>query len=515
MNNAPHLTGGFVSLVGAGPGDPGLVTEKGLSRLREAEVVVFDALAPRALLDVAPPGAERIDAGKRARRHRLTQDETQALLAAKAEAGKRVVRLKGGDPYLFGRGAEEMAYLGERGIRCEVIPGVTAGIAAPMTAGIPVTHREHASSVTFVTGHEDPSKGRTSLDYPALAALVTAGGTLCFYMGVGRLPAIREALVRGGLDDRTPAAVVASGTLPQQRAVRAALAELPERAREAGVGAPAIIVVGAVAGIEAPGLDYFTRRPLFGRRVAVTRTRQQASALAARLAELGAEAIEAPTIAIEPAEDPAAIDRQIARLADYDWLVLTSANGVEALAERLASLGLDARALAGVQVAVIGDATAGALAERLGIRADLVPESFVAEALAEALLARAAEPPALRVLLLRADIARPALREKLEAAGATVEEAAVYRTVRAGGLPEALTGALEAGSLDWVTFTSSSTARNLVELLGERRDQLAACRLASIGPITSATLRSLGFEPAVEATRHDVEGLVEAILAAE
>ncbi len=500
-------------LVGAGPGDPGLISVRGLERLRRADVVVFDALADPALLEEAPPGALRIDAGKRGGTHTLTQDQTNQLMADHALAGRFVVRLKGGDPYLFGRGAEEVAFLAARGVECEVVPGITSGLAAPALAGIPVTHRKIASTVTLVTGHEEPGKDASAIDYRALAQLILAGGTVCFYMGVGRLASIVAALHEGSLPLGTPAAVVQWGGTPRQRSVRATLAELAQRVERAGVGSPAIIVVGAVAAIDEPGLDFFTdikRRPLLGQRVLVTRTRQQASDLRVLLAELGAEVLEAPTIELVPPADWTEVDEALWRVREFDWLVLTSVNGVDAVAQRLEALKLDARQFAGVRIAAIGAATADALHSRLRLSADLVPTQFVAESLAAELIARHGVDGR-KFLLLRADIARPALPTLLMRAGAVVTELTVYQTKIVDALPPRVLTALREKSVHWVTFTSSSTATNLVELLGAERELLRHCKLASIGPITSDTLKKLGFPPTLEAAVSTIPGLVEAI----
>jgi len=424
-----------------------------------------------------------------------------------------VVRLKGGDPYLFGRGAEEAVYLANHGIACEVVPGVTAGMAAPASAGIPVTHRKMASTVTFVTGHEDPTKDTSSVDYRALAGLIQAGGTVCFYMGVGRLPAIAEELHRHGLAMKMPAAVVQWGTLPRQRSVRTTLGRACDDVASAGLGAPAIIVVGQVAAIDEPGLNFFTSRPLFAQTVLITRTRQQASTLRMRLEELGAQTIEAPTIELIQPDDWAQVDQAIENIKDYDWLILTSVNGVDALANRLDHLQCDARHLAGVQIAAIGDATADALQQQLRLRADLVPTRFVAESLAAELIAQH-DVQGKHLLLLRADIARPALPKLLTQAGAKVIELTVYQTKRAETLSEDALAALREKRVDWVTLTSSSTVTNLVEMLGDARHWLEDVKLASIGPITSDTARQLGLNIAIEATTSNIDGLVEAMVAA-
>ena len=517
----PHKEPGIVYLVGAGPGDVGWITVRGMDLVRRAQVVVFDALANPRLLDEAPRDAVFIDVGKRAKAHKLTQDETNQLLFDQAKAGRMVVRLKGGDPYLFGRGAEEAAFLARHGVACEVVPGVTSGIAAPAAAGIPVTHRELASSVTFVTGHEDPTKGESHLDYKAIAGMIAASGTVCFYMGVGRLGEIAATLQSHGLPGTTRVAVVQWGGTSKQRSLRTVLSEADADVKAAGIGAPAIIVVGAVAGITEPGLDWFTSRPLFGLRVLVTRTRQQASELRRELNELGAETIEAPTIELVPPVDATefheAVDALCRRdgVSGFDWLVLTSANGVEALAARMREIGVDARSLHGTKIAAVGEATADALERTLAIRPDLIPTRFVGESLAGELLAREggrrADGSARRFLLLRADIARPALPKMLREGGADVTEATAYETRLVAELPAEVVAALEAGEVDWVTFTSASTAKNLVELLGEKRELLRRVKIASIGPITSEAVRGLGFEVAVEAAQSDVEGLAAAI----
>ncbi|MEX0775287.1 MAG: uroporphyrinogen-III C-methyltransferase [Phycisphaeraceae bacterium] len=514
-NHAGHAPQGHVCLIGAGPGDPGLITVRGLERLRAARVVVFDALSAPALLEQAAPDAELIDVGKRAKAHKLTQDQTNDLLVQKAREGGLVVRLKGGDPYLFGRGAEEATYLARHGITCEVIPGVTSGIAAPAMAGIPVTHRGHASTVTFVTGHEDPGKSDTAIDFAALAAMVAAGGTLCFYMGVGRLTAIVQSLSSHGLPMTTPIALVQWGTTARQRSLRSTFAQVSREVERTGIGSPAIIVVGAVAGIDDPGLTWFTDRPLFGQRILVTRTRQQASELRAQLEALGAAVLEAPTIEIASPtqEDTRQVADAVASISQYDWLVLTSGNAVAALAEALAKQDRDARHLAGVKIAAVGEATAEALRDRLNVRPDLVPTRAVAESLAGELIAQQ-DLAGKRVLLLRADIARPNLPKLLTDAGATVEEVTVYRTQRPASLPDAVLDALRDKQIDWVTFTSSSTARNLVEMLGQERTLLEPLQRASIGPITSQTLRELNLPPTIESQEANVAGLVAVLVQA-
>ncbi len=503
---------GRVCLVGAGPGDPRLITIAGLERLQQADVVVVDALVWRRLLDHVPAYAQVIDVGKRAGQHTMNQQQINEVLLEQALADRMVVRLKGGDPYLFGRGAEEASYLARHGICVEVIPGVTAGIAAPATAGIAVTHRHMASSVIFVTGHEDPTKSTSLVCYNSLAKLVEVGGTACFYMAMARLESVCAALVGGGLNDQTPAAVIQWGTLPQQRHVCGTLATIGDLVQCTGLGAPAIVVIGAVAGIEDPGLSFFSSRPLFGRCIINTRSRQQVSVLTQNLETLGAVVLEAPTLEIVRPVDDAVIDKALSMIETVDWLILTSVNGVAALAERVDAGGADARSFAKVKIAAIGSATAKALRQQLGLRADLVPREFEAEALAQQMIVEHAMAGC-RVLLLRADIARPVLADRLTAAGAKVSDLAIYCTQPSPGLPEPVLEALRKRTVDWVTFTSSSTVTNLIGLLGEDHKLLHHTKLACIGPITSQSARDHGLQITVEAQQHTIDGLVEAIAA--
>jgi len=449
--------------------------------------------------------------GKRADRHTLPQPEINALLIERARAGRTVVRLKGGDPFVFGRGAEEALALAEAGVPFEVVPGVTAGVAAPAYAGIPVTHRDHASALGLVTGHAAAGKTEDPLDWPALARWP---GTLVFYMGVRTLGRICDRLVAAGKDPETPAAAVRWGTTARQRTLVGTLASLPALAEGADLRPPAILVVGEVVGLR-ERLAWFERRPLFGRRIVVTRARAQASRLTRRLEALGAEAIEAPAIRIEPPTDPAPLTEAARAAAEgrFDWIVFTSANGVDAFFEALAARGLDARALARTRIASIGPATTERLASR-GIRADLQPPAYTGAAVAEALGQRA-DLAGAAVLLPRADIAPPQLAEALAAAGASVTDVAAYRTVPDPEGARAATEALAARQVDWITFTSSSTVRFFVEAVGLDAVRASGARLASIGPTTSATLRDLGLEPTVEAAEHTVPGLVAAILSAE
>ncbi len=492
---------GVVYLVGAGPGDPGLMTARSLQLIASADSIFYDRLIPPGALAGAREDAELVYVGKAPGVPSVPQEEIGERLVAAARAGRSVVRLKGGDPFVFGRGGEEGEALRAAGVDFEVVPGVTAGVAASAYAGIPVTHRDDASAVAFVTGHEDPEKPESALDWEALGRFP---GTLVFYMGVKRLGENAAALIAAGRDPEEPAAAVERGTWPGQRTVVATLATIAAAVAREEIGAPALIVVGAVAG-RREGLAWLERRPLHGRRVVVTRARAQASGLAAALRELGAEAVELPAIRIEPLTASEEVRASAAAIEDFALVCLTSPNGVRLLFEALAAAGRDARALAGATVAAIGPGTARELAAR-GIRADVVPERFVAEALVEALAG--VEVAGRRVLVARAAEARDVLPEALRERGAEVDVVALYETVREAPEEEAVAAAQEA---DYVTFTSSSTVRNLVEALGDRFP--ARARVVSIGPVTSETARDLGLRVDVEAERHDVDGLLAALLA--
>jgi uroporphyrinogen III methyltransferase / synthase len=480
--------GGIVHLVGAGPGDPGLLTVRAVELIAAADVILYDRLIPPEALAHAGPGAELVYVGKQGEGPQFPQDETHRLLLEHAGAGRRVVRLKGGDPFVFGRGGEEALVLHAAGIPFEVVPGVTAGVAAPAYAGIPVTHRDVASGVAFVTGHEDPSKPDSALDWPALAAFP---GTLVFYMGVRALPRIAEQLIAGGRAAQEPVAVVERGTLPGQRTLLATLADVAERARAEAIRAPAITVVGPVAGLREQ-LAWLESRPLFGRTVAVTRARAQASALAERLRTLGAAVVEAPAIRIEP------LPVQMPDLAAYDLVAVTSPNG----AERLLELLRDARELAGITVAAIGPGTARALRER-GVEPDVVPERAVAEGLVDALR----DVPVTHALIARAAEGRDVLPDALRERGAAVDVLALYETV-AEPLDAAAREA--AAGADYLLFTSASSVRFFAQAAGA--GALTGPRLASIGPATSDELRAHGAEPDLEAAPHTPDGLVAALL---
>jgi uroporphyrinogen III methyltransferase/synthase len=482
-----------VYLVGAGPGDPGLMTVRSLELIAAADVIVYDRLIPDTALRGARPDAELLYAGKEGGGPSISQQDITALLVNHGGAGREVVRLKGGDPFVFGRGGEEAEELRRAGIAYEVVPGITAAVASSAYAGIPVTHRDMASAVAFVTGHEDPDKPESALDWAALARFP---GTLVVYMGVRRLGAIAAHLIAGGRAPGEPAAMIERGTLPGQRVVTATLETIAQRAADAQIRAPALALFGSVTALR-DELAWCEARPLHGVTIAVTRARAQASALAARLRALGAQAIEAPAIRI------AALDGPAPALGDYDLVCLTSPNGVEALFARLSAAGRDARAFANARVAAIGPGTAAALRGH-GVIADVVPERFVAEGLVEAL----AGLPVTRALVARAAQARDVLPDALRARGAEVDVLALYETV-AEPLSEADRAAVARS--DYVTFTSSSTVRFFFV---SGADGIGpATRLASIGPVTSDTLREYGRPPDVEASSHDIDGLVQALIA--
>ncbi|MBN2133718.1 MAG: uroporphyrinogen-III C-methyltransferase [Sedimentisphaerales bacterium] len=500
---------GIVYLVGAGPGDPGLITCRGRDLLPLADCIIYDHLVSPNLLTQLRTDAERVYVGKQAGRHTLAQDEINRLLVEKASGGLTVVRLKGGDPFVFGRGGEEALALTAAGIPFEVVPGVTAAVAAAAYAGIPVTHRGLASEVAFITGHEDPSRDDSHIDWPSLARWQ---GTLAFYMGVRNLPSICEALQRHGMASDTPAALIAWGTTARQRTLVADLATLAGRAQEEGFTPPAVAVIGRVVSLREQ-LAWFERRPLFGRRIVVTRARAQASDLAAWLTALGADVLECPTIRIEPPEDPGCLLDAARRVCDFDWLILTSVNGVDAVFGALARLELDARHLAHTRVCAIGPATAERLAAH-GIRPDLVPERYLAEGILEA-FDRTGSLVDKKFLLARADLARADLADGLAQRGAHVEQVVAYRTAVEALDRTTLEGALTEDAIDWFTFASASTVNNLMGTLDLRRFPDKKFRIASIGPITSATILEHGLKVQAEAVEHTIPGLVQAIVAAE
>jgi uroporphyrinogen III methyltransferase/synthase len=497
----------MVYLIGAGPGDPGLITVRGRERLAEADVVLYDRLIGRELLEATRAGAQLIDVGKSAQRHKLSQDEINALLVEKGQAGLKVARLKGGDPFVFGRGGEEAQALTRAGIPFEVVPGITSPVAVPAYAGIPVTHRDVASNFAVVTGHRRKGgKGADEglgLDWDILAKM----DTLIVLMGVGNLPTIAEELLAAGRGPETPAALIRWGTTPQQASVFGSLGTIAERVREAGLRPPAVLVVGEVVGLR-DELRWFDSRPLFGLRVLITRPREKAAQMAGRLRDLGAEPVIFPTIAIQPPESWEPLDRALATLSTYDWVIFTSTNGVRFFWERLERTGRDARALGGTRLAAIGPVTAGELAAR-GLHPDLVPEQYVAEAV----LAALGQVEGQRILLPRTDIARPLLAQGLRDAGAAVDAVVAYRTVAASRKDgEMIRQMLAAGEIDVLTFTSSSTVRNFLTALEPLPDLPEGTVVACIGPITAQTAEASGLPIHVSASEHTIEGLLEALV---
>ena len=484
--------------MGAGPGDPGLLTVRALELLRGADVVVYDRLSQESLLDLAPVAAERIDVGKAPGHVRLTQAEINDLLIERGRRGETVVRLKGGDPFVFARGGEEAAALAAGGVPFEVVPGITSAIAVPAYAGIPVTLRHSSTSVTIVTGHEEPAAEGVegTVDWRAVASV---GGTIVVLMGVARIGRIAAELMAAGRSPDTPVAAVQWGTRPEQRTVRATLSTIADQA----LGTPSTIVIGEVA---ASNLAWYENRPLFGRRVVVTRAREQAGELVMRLQAQGAATIEVPAIQIrDPADGGAALAAAVDRLGDYDWVVLTSPNGARRLLDAVRDRGRDARAFAGARLAAIGPGTAEALAGA-NLVVDLVPPRFVAESLLDAFPAPT-DPAGGRLLLVRAAVARDVLPEGLRGKGWTVEVVEAYRTEQA---PLAEEQAAAVAGADVVSFTSSSTVSNFLAAMGDRPIPPA---VAAIGPITAATARQHGLAVDVEAEVHTIDGLVEALVA--
>jgi len=497
----------MVYLVGAGPGDPGLITVKGLAVLRRAQVVVYDQLASPELLKEAPAGAEIIYAGKQAGAHTLPQERINEVLIARARAGLTVVRLKGGDPFVFGRGGEEAEELAKAGVPFEIVPGVTAAVAVPAYAGIPVTHRRYTTLVTLITGHEDPNKEASTIPWEALGQ---NPGTLVFLMGVKNLPEICRQLVARGRDPQTPAALIEKGATLAQRTVTGTLTDLASKAREAAIQPPAILVVGEVVELR-QRLQWWETRPLWGKTVVVTRSRQQASKLVALLAAAGARCLEVPTLEIGPPDDFAPLDEALTRLDQFHWLVFTSANGVAAFMARLFGQGKDVRVLGQAKIAAIGPATAQALAE-FGLKADVVPSAFKAEVLLQALSPLVA--PGSRILLARAQIAREVLPQGLVRLGAKVDVAPVYKSRLPHEIPPEAEATLKEGQVDILTFTSSATVHNFARLLGKERFQVlaATATLAAIGPITAATLGEYGLSPQIEPADYTIPALAQAII---
>ncbi|MDO7785986.1 uroporphyrinogen-III C-methyltransferase [Desulforamulus aquiferis] len=498
---------GIVYLVGAGPGDPGLITVKGLECIRKADVLVYDRLASPRLLSYARHGVERIYVGKSPDRHAMTQDEINHLLVDLARAGKVVTRLKGGDPFVFGRGGEEAELLVENGLPFEVVPGITSAISVPAYAGIPVTHRGYTSTLAIITGNEDPHKDDSSIAWDKLA---TGAGTLVFLMGMGNLPGICARLMEYGRAVDTPVALIRWGTRPEQRTITGTLADINEKAAQAGFKNPAVIVVGEVVRLR-DKLAWFENRPLFGKRIIVTRSREQASVLSSAIEVLGGEAWEFPTIQIAPPEDMGPLDKAIADVRSFRWVIFTSVNGVKMFFDRMLAKRKDIRDLTDVRLCAIGPRTKEEL-EKRGLMVDYVPGEYRAEEIVEGLKGKVL--PGDRVLLPRADIARKLLPKALEEMGAQVEEVIAYHTILGDGDAAAIREGLVSGEINVVTFTSSSTVQNFVKLVGEEGLQalMENVVVASIGPITSRTARELGLRVDLEASEYTITGLVEAII---
>ncbi len=499
---------GIVYLIGAGPGDPGLMTVRGLELIRRADCLVYDYLANEAFLSEAPAQAEIIYVGKKGGDHTLPQKDINQLLVEKARAGKIIVRLKGGDPYIFGRGGEEAQELVRHGIPFEVVPGISSAIAVPAYAGIPLTHRQHASLVSFITGHEDPTKSESSIPWDVLGK---SPGTLVFLMGVKNLADICRELQAHGKSAATPAAVIHRGTTPNQRSVSGTLGNITHKVEAAGLTPPAIFVVGSVVELQSE-LNWFETRPLWGKRILVTRSRHQASAFVKLLTEYGATCLEAPTIEVLPPDDSyAALDEALSNLDRYHWLVFTSPNGVAAFFTRLFVSGHDVRALGECKLAAIGAATAQALREH-GLVADVVPTDFRAEGLVASLSPLVL--PGQLLLLPRAQEAREVLPEEMANRGVIVHVVPSYKTAAPLRLPPATESALKNGDLDVLTFASSSTVTNFARLVGQDQFQQLAARavIAAIGPVTAKTLEQYGLRAHIQPQIYTISALTQAIV---
>ena len=494
---------GKVYLVGAGPGDPSLITVKGLKILRTADAIVFDRLASPRLLLEASTSAKMYDVGKSPENHRMTQDQINNLLVDLASKGKTVCRLKGGDPFVFGRGGEEALHLVEAGIQWEVVPGISSTIAAPAYAGIPATQRGMATSLTIVTGSEDPQKPDSTINWDALAAMP---GTLVFVMAWNNLNDIVAALSIRGVPGERPAALIQWGTTARQRVVTGPISKIAEMGAQLDMGPPVALVIGEVTGLR-EAMAWFDTKPLFGRRILVTRARSQASKLVKKLEDLGADVLEYPSIRIVPLRNTKPLDKALENIAKYDWMVLTSSNAVRGVADRMIDLGIDSRVFAHMKFAVNGPSTAKALSE-LGITADLMPSRYLASELVNSLTKE--EPTPKNVLFPRSEIGRETLAKGLRHMGSTVDEVTAYSTESPDDTGELATKAYEEG-VDFTTFTSSSTVKNLVDLMGGNPDLINTSKTVIIGPITSETARELGVHVDLEAEEQSTDGIVKAI----
>ena len=501
------MKSGKVYLVGAGPGDPGLITQKGLSCIQQADVIIYDYLASPILLKSASSQCEMIYVGKKGGDHTLSQDKINDLIIEKAKQGQTVTRLKGGDPFIFGRGGEEAEELVDAGIEFEIVPGVTSAIAAPAYAGIPLTHRHFTSTLAFVTGHEDPSKTESGIDWKSLA---TGIGTIVFFMGVKNLPQIVQRLMENGRAKDSPVALVRWGTTAIQQVVTGTLSNIVEKVQQAKLKPPSIIVVGDVVTLR-DRLKWFENRPLHGKRIIVTRAREQASDLVKKLADLGAHCIEVPTIAVAPPADWGPLDNAIHRISFYDWLVFTSVNGVAYFFERLFANGMDVRSLGQIKTASIGPATAAKLFS-FGIKSDIIPDNYVAESVVAAF--RNEPVKGKKILLPRAEKARPVLPVELKKMGADVHEITAYRTLLEQHNARDLQQHLEEKQADMVTFTSSSTVTNFKALLPEDAVNrlMNGVTVACIGPVTTETAEKTGFKVDIVADKYTIDGLCSAIL---
>lgn len=497
---------GKVYLVGAGPGDPGLITVKGRECIEFSDVVIYDYLASPTLLKYTPKNTEVIYVGKKGGDHTLSQDGINALIVEKAKNGLTVTRLKGGDPFIFGRGGEEAEELIKAGIPFEIVPGVTSAIAAPAYAGIPLTHRKFTSTVAFVTGHENPEKKESSIDWESLAKGI---GTIVFLMGVKNLPHITRQLIENGKPSDTPVALVRWGTTPGQATVTGTLDTIVERVKAAGLTSPSIIIVGDVVKLREK-MKWFENRPLMGKKIVVTRAREQASDLVKRLSELGAECLECPTIKVVPPDDLKPLDAAIENISSFDWLVFTSVNGVNFFFERLFEKNRDSRDL-NMRTACIGPVTAKKLFD-FGINTDILPESYRAESVVDAF--KAEDIKGKKILLPRAAEARPVLPVELRKMGAHVDEVTAYRTNEVHENADVLLQRLEEKTIDLVTFTSSSTVKNFKALIPPEKfdHMMKGVIVASIGPITTDTARDFGFDVRISAKSFTIPGLCEAIL---
>lgn len=500
---------GKVYLIGAGPGDPGLITVKAVAKIRSADVIVYDYLAGNLIVEEARPKAEVIYVGKQGKIHTLEQAEINKLLVQKAREGMNVARIKGGDPYIFGRGGEEAEELIAAGIPFEVVPGVSSAIAAPAYAGIPVTHRDHASMVTFVTGHEDPSKADSAIDWAVLAA---SPGTLVFLMGVKNLSNISDSLMNHGKPAETPAALIRWGTTPQQVSIFSTLEQIPFEAEKKGIKAPAVLVIGSVVNL-GPKLRWFEQQPLFGKRILVTRSLEQSKKMAEKVAEYGGDPILFPTIRINDLDDYVCLDDSIRRISSFDWILFTSVNGVQRFFKRFLSIHEDVRKLSGPKIGAIGPVTAAEV-RKYYLKVDLTAQEFVAEGLLSILSEN--DIRGKRFLIPRAEKAREILPQGLENLGGVVETVPVYRTsVPSAPEVEIIKRKLQNNEIDSVTFTSSSTVSHFVEMMGSDNIQslMEDVVVASIGPVTSETARDCGLKVDVQATEFTIDGIVNALAA--